>query len=195
MESGSKKTELTGEPFADLLKAFGDDPDSDGANYLSIRRRLITFFDRKNADFPEDLADETLMRVARRLNEEGRIDGDPARFCYITARFVFHEWIRESSRTVNAEPHHVEIAAPAADEERKLRELRLSCLEKCVASLDAAKKDLITKYYLGARREKIDNRRELAVRLGITTNALMIRASRIRERLEECVKNCLERAK
>ena len=49
---------------------------------------------------------------------------------------------------------------------------------------------LIVEYYRGIGREKIDMRRELAARLGITTNALGIRASRIREVLVRCVEAC-----
>jgi hypothetical protein len=37
---------------------------------------------------------------------------------------------------------------------------------------------------------KIENRRSLAQTLGITVNALSIRACRIRDKLESCVKKC-----
>jgi len=46
---------------------------------------------------------------------------------------------------------------------------------------------LILRYYQGEQRAKIENRRALAERLGLTINALRIRASRIRSRLEACV--------
>lgn len=193
MDFGSKSAELDGDVFANLMKWLGDEPLSDGTNFLAQRRRLIIYFDRKNTDFPEDLADETLMRVARRLSEEGRIDGDPARFCYITARFVFHEWLRRASRVVDGEPELFDRAAVDTREDAEIRERRLDCLEKCVGSLDAISRQIITEYYLGVRREKIENRRELASRLGLTANALMIRASRIRDRLEDCIRKCLDR--
>jgi hypothetical protein len=54
-----------------------------------MRRRLVQYFDRKNCLRPDELADETLNRVARRLEEKGGItDTPPARYCYILARFV-----------------------------------------------------------------------------------------------------------
>jgi hypothetical protein len=36
-----------------------------------MHHRLVAYFDRKNCSSPADLADETLNRVARRLEEEG----------------------------------------------------------------------------------------------------------------------------
>ena len=46
---------------------------------------------------------------------------------------------------------------------------------------------MIVEYYCDARRQKIERRRELARRLGISMNALCIRAYRIRDALEACV--------
>ena len=43
-----------------------------------MRRRLIAYFDRKNCPVPGKLADETLNRVARRLEEEDQIVSEAA---------------------------------------------------------------------------------------------------------------------
>jgi hypothetical protein len=51
-------------------------------------------------------------------------------------------------------------------------------------------RDLIVEYYADVRRQKIERRRELAKRLGITMNGLGVRAWRIREGLMECVEGC-----
>jgi hypothetical protein len=60
-----------------------------------MRRRLVAYFDRKNCLGPDELADETLNRVARRLEELGAITGTaPAQYCYVTAKFVFLEYLR-----------------------------------------------------------------------------------------------------
>ena len=70
-----------------------------GLKYLEMRRRLVSYFDRKNCATPDELADETLNRVARRLEEEGAIESEtPARYCYIVARFVFMEYLRETHK-------------------------------------------------------------------------------------------------
>ena len=50
------------------------------------------------------------------------------------------------------------------------------------------------KYYEGEKQAKITNRRRLAEELGITLDALRIRAHRIRRELRKCVVHCLEQA-
>ena len=78
-----------------LLNWLDGGANSDGYAYVEIRRRLRDYFARKNCRAADDLADETLTRVARRLEEEGiTLTETPARYCYIVARFVFLEHLR-----------------------------------------------------------------------------------------------------
>ena len=73
--------------------------DSHGERYLEIRDRLVRYFSRRQCPHPEDLADETLNRVTRRLEESGAIEsGAPARYCYIVAKFVLLESLRRHDR-------------------------------------------------------------------------------------------------
>jgi DNA-directed RNA polymerase specialized sigma24 family protein len=165
-----------------------------------MRRRLVSYFDRKNCLAPDELTDETLNRVARRLEEEGAItDATPAQYCYIVAKFVFLESLRRAESSPlslddlpNSSPA---VLSPSAvvevSEEREREEARLNCLEQCLGNLDADNRELLLQYYQGEQRAKIENRRLLAERLGITANALSIRACRIRDRLESCVSKCL----
>jgi DNA-directed RNA polymerase specialized sigma24 family protein len=139
-----------------------------------------------------------LNRVARRLEEEGVIESDaPAHYCYIVARFVFMEHLRETQRDgvlateLRQESHADDLAAFGAEEERKMKEQRLNCLEQCLSKLESLSREIITRYYVGKARVKIEHRRELAEELGITINALSIRACRIRDKLEACVRQCV----
>ena len=66
----------------------------------------------------------------------------------------------------------------------------LSCLDRCLNKLSAADSELILEYYQGEKHEKIQRRCELGVRLGLSANALSIRACRIRTKVEQCVKDC-----
>ena len=92
---------LTPKAFDALLNWLDEGTDSSGEVYLEMRRRLVAYFDRKNCAAPEELADETLNRVARRLEEEGNITSDtPAHYCYIVARFVFLEYLRARKNEV-----------------------------------------------------------------------------------------------
>jgi len=175
--------------FRKFLKWLDEGSDSGGRKYLEMHRRLVSYFDRKNCGSPQELADETLIRVARRLEEEGTITGAaPAQYCYIVARFVFLEHHRQAA-TLPLDAR--ELPAPAGtDTASEDRGQMLRCLEQCLNRLEAEQRALILGYYQGEQRVKIALRRKLAARLGVTMNALSIRACRIRERLEACVRGC-----
>jgi ribosomal protein S15P/S13E len=99
MMQQKKNWVLTPHNFRLLLNWLDEAGDSQGQKYLEIRQRLVSYFDRKNCIAPDELADETLDRVARRLNEEGWIESDPpAKYCYIVARFVFQEHLRGTQK-------------------------------------------------------------------------------------------------
>lgn len=165
--------------------------DSGGGRYLEIRERLVLYFDRKNCSSPEELADETLNRVTRRLEEEGTITGDaPAQYCYIVARYVLLEFLRHRKRQM---PVDAEIPAPRdASEEKRETERRAESLQRCMENLSQADRALIVRYYQGDQRIKIENRKSMAVQLGLTMNALSIRACRIRGKLENCMRKLPE---
>ena len=200
MQKGEAKKNwtITSTAFHHLLDWLDAGENSDGRNYLEMQRRLVAYFDRKNCLAPDELADETLNRVARRLVEEGDIKSEtPARYCYITARFVFMEYWRETDRKnvslddVLRQRQTIQLAAPDEDEEKKVREKMLDCLQHCTDKLDSTSRDVIVNYYYGTERIKIENRRRLAESLGISGNALSIRACRIRDKLETCVGKCV----
>ena len=185
--------------FRDLLNWLDEGVESSGEKYLEMHRRLVSYFARKNCLSPDDLADETLTRVLRRLEEAGAIvDMPAAKYCYVTARFVFLEYLRRAEHrqiSLDALPgsrYPDGLAAPSEpDDEFKTRAKRLDCLEHCLLKLNPDHRELIAEYYHGERQAKIERRRELATRLGLTMNALTIRACRIREKLEACVRTAL----
>ena len=183
--------------FARFLAWIDGGSDSEGAEYLALRQRLVAYFERKGCDIPDELADETLERVNRRLDEVGEIDVEtPAKFFYITAKFVFLEYLRSGRRKESSvETSDLENfeARSLTNDDQKERLDR--CLQRCMASISVDERELIYGYYFGERRAKIDNRRALAAKLGLTPNALAIRTCRIRERLERCIRECAENAK
>jgi DNA-directed RNA polymerase specialized sigma24 family protein len=198
-QTGAKRPwSLTQRGFQGLLDWLDEDADSAGQRYMEMRHRMVLYFDRKNCISPDELADETLNRVARRLEEEGAITSDaPAQYCYIVARFVLLESLRNQQRH---EPlneglwlHSTTgvVGMSEASEEQQEKESRLSCLEKCIGILEAGDRELIVGYYHGEQRAKINNRKAMAATLGISINALSIRACRIRDKLEACARKCL----
>ena len=115
---------LSPEQFDTLLHRLGPDRDLAGTRYEQLRRRLITLFDYRGCPHPEELADETLDRAARRLEEMGTefVGSDPARFVYGVAWNVARESFRRRS-TVSL-PERWEGPGPseppgAEDEERE----------------------------------------------------------------------------
>ena len=92
-----KNWTLNPQAFRQFLNWLDQGVDSHGERYLEIRRRLAHYFDRRNCLSSEELADETLNRVARKLEEKGEIVGaSSAHYCYIVAKFVLLESARRS---------------------------------------------------------------------------------------------------
>jgi DNA-directed RNA polymerase specialized sigma24 family protein len=192
----SEERGLTPLALQRLLEWLDDGADSNGEAYLEMRRRLVSYFDRRNRQSPDDLADETLNRVGATLEKTGRIAvTPPARYCYVVAKYVLLEDIRRDHRDVPfAEVALKDQASPAApDAADLLREQRLDCLDRCLAGLKPEQRDLVLEYYRSDERRPIERRREMASRLGISANALAIRACRIRDTLQGCVAACCTR--
>lgn len=176
--------------FTRLLRWLDDGTDSQGERYLEMRRRLVAYFDRRNRPGPDSLADETFDRIARTLEQSGRINvTPPARYCYVVARFVLLEDIRAARRSVPFDEART-ASRDITPAETEPGQLSLDCLAACLDRLKPADRDLIVEYYRDDKRARIDRRRALADRLGITMNALGIRAWRLRASLETCVGRC-----
>jgi hypothetical protein len=58
---------LTKEVFAKLLAHLDPDTERAGERYERLRLSLLKFFDWGGAHFPEECADKTFNRVARKL--------------------------------------------------------------------------------------------------------------------------------
>ena len=86
-----------------------------------------------------------------------------------------------------------EVAVAEVANERAENERTFACLGKqCLQSCAIADRAPILNYYQTIPGSARENRRQLALRLGITANSLAIRACRIRSRLE-AVSPCLRR--
>jgi len=194
-----EESRITHLAFRRLLAWLDDGVESHGERYLEMRRRLVAYFDRRNRPGADELADETFNRVASTLEKTGLIaTRPPARYCYVVAKFVLLEDVRRQNRHVRLdETWNADVARGAVrtgpDEAVIVREQRLDCLDRCLQELKPEQRDLIVEYYADVRRQKIERRRALAARLGVTMNGLGIRAWRIRESLMTCVEGCRQR--
>ncbi|MCG3160284.1 MAG: hypothetical protein JMDDDDMK_01353 [Acidobacteria bacterium] len=194
--------EMTEEAFRALLARLDADWDRAGEKYAMLRQKLAKFFECRGCHTPADLADETINRVARRLAEGEEILADePARYFYGVARNVLREYQESRARqsfslddlSLAEHPRHDPVEAQARIEFRGQHERRLEQLESCLEQLPPAHRDLLLAYYRGEQRDRIEGRRELAERLGITVNALKIRVFRLRETLARRVSGLLAR--
>jgi RNA polymerase sigma factor (sigma-70 family) len=180
---------LTSQALDKLLDHFSVNREEAGRQYEFTRVRLVRYFEWRACSLPEDLADETINRVARRIDDGENISNLPAYF-FSVARLVFMESLRERERTSVPLDEVPEISAeqPIEDDQK---DTRLGCLDQCLNKLPVESRTLILKYYHEEKRAKIDRRKQLADGLGIPLNALRIRAHRIRIGLEACVRECL----
>jgi DNA-directed RNA polymerase specialized sigma24 family protein len=116
----------------------------------------------------------------------------------VIARYVLLEDIRSGKRSVQMDdsrvvaPPSADLAAVSGEAVLTVKEQRLGCLERCLDKLKPDQRQLAIDYYRDVRREKIERRRTIAERLGISMNALGIRACRIRATLEVCVGACCQ---
>ena len=188
---------LTELAFTRLLEWLDDGVDTHGESYLEMRQRLVSYFDRRNRPSADELADEAFNRIGRTLEKSGVIETTPpARYCYVVARFVLLEDLRRERRHVpfdewrGVDESGGRIKLVEADADLAIKERRLECLDHCLERLRPERRELVVDYYRDSLRLKIERRRDLAKRLGITMNALGIRASRIRSALMTCVQAC-----
>lgn len=185
--------QLTANGFTKLLDRLGLDEKEPGEKYEDLRRTLVRFFEWRSAPFPEDHADETFNRVARKLDEGIEI-ANIGGYCYEVARLVCLEVFKKhDSRHTPLEEIQTKVIAHDSAEETAEKEQRLTCLDTCLDILPIESRELITEYYADEKRGRIDRRQALAERLGLRRDALANRAQRVRDKLEQCVKRCLKK--
>jgi DNA-directed RNA polymerase specialized sigma24 family protein len=191
-EAQGKKREPTPEAFNKLLAKLDPDPEMAGEEYERLRRTLIKFFECRRSFIPDELADVTLDRVARKIDEGQEIEKDVFAFSLGIAHFVLLEALK---RPDNRRAPMQELDTVAAPPERVEEDddLWVVCLRECLGGLSEENRELIIEYYQDDGRARVDGRKMLAAMLGVSLNALFSRAKWTRDKLEECVTHCVER--
>jgi DNA-directed RNA polymerase specialized sigma24 family protein len=173
---------VSAEAFERLLSALDADRNRAADAYEHLRERTIGLLRWWGAVEPEELADTTLDRVARKL-DEGAIVGDGSLPAYVrgVARMIFYE----SRRRPQVQVQDLAFLSPPPSADVELG----NCLDGCLNALSPQDRRLVLHYY--GEGKAADVRRRLAAELSTTVTALRIKAHRIRVQLERCVTSCM----
>ncbi len=186
--------------FLDPNRAAAKGPDRNReaeSRCADIMRKLVFFFAGRRCANPEDLAMETVLRVASKCRDvDVSSHADRVGYFFGVARNVVHEEHRSGLRESKVlESFLREVSRPPADPDAwKHAEAAESCLERCVATLPDHARQLILRYYSNEGAAKVTAHGALADELGKSVNALRIEAHRIRKTLQQCVFHCLHEA-
>jgi len=162
----------------------------DGAlDYERLRRRLLLYFQVQAPADAEAAADETLDRLARRMDDGTAIDNVPL-FALGIARNLLRE-LRARGRRADAAVQMLAASADDTDSEDADRGAELDALRACLQGLESSGARLILDYYSADGADRIRVRRDLAQRLALGLNALRNRALRLRGALEACLRRRL----
>jgi DNA-directed RNA polymerase specialized sigma24 family protein len=172
--STRQRWQLDRRAFDLLLAALDADRVAASGKYERLRGKLINLFAWERCEAPQELADEALDRLARKL-AEGLPLQSPDQYALGIARRMLLEQRRASYVKQTALRALRYLGGPSARDAELLRST-----ERCLAELPEESRDLIERYYA-------EDRDAIANELDISLNALRNRALRIREKLLDCV--------
>ena len=176
---------LTSESLNLLLARFSEDERQAAAAYSTLRYSLVRFFEIKGDSEPETAADETLDRTALKVAANTPID-DVKKYSFGVARLIFLERLRLSQKEKKAAEDFytgkkVSLIDAETDDYKFFRE--------CFDRLPNAERIFLQSYFTDAPYQKIiETRRRLTVEAGVSINQIRVKVSRLRKRLENCVR-------
>ena len=176
---------MTAPALEKFLRALDPDRERAAVAYEQLRERIAGLLEWWGAVRPQELADETLDRVARKIEEGATVQpGSLGAYVRGVARLVFYESRREPAEV----PADEAIPAAASEDDG---DGALSCLDECLATLAHDDRMLVLRYYDSGK--SADVRQRLARENGLSLTALRIRTHRLRSKLEDCVTTCMTR--
>lgn len=193
-----KEWALTKQALNKLFLQINPDLEIAAEQYSGIYQRLIKFFECQDCNFAEDCADETVNRVIRKIDEGENIAPENlGKYFYGVARNVLREyWRKKQPESLEDLPpslsNSLALEIPENKVEKQIqKEQQLECLEACLQKMNQPDKALIFEYYQKVGRDGIETREKIAQSIGIPISNLRVKMHRLREKLEQCVNNCL----
>lgn len=198
INDNQKVENLTAKGYDLLFARLDANPLRSGEEYETLRLKLEKYFTRQdrgrwNTDYAA-LADETLDRVAKRLEDGIEIEKNIHIFAYGIAKFVWLEFIRKNPLPVDFTTV-AENSYKTNQDDEDAEDARLACLRACLVEIckDNDERKILLDYYRQADNMLKEQRKSIAARLKITTNTLKTRMSRLREKMEKCIINCMKK--
>ena len=183
---------LSADGFERFLSLLGSEREAAGEKYEIVRLKLVKYFELRMCAAPDELADVTIDRVARRLAEGEEIKAsEPMRYVYGVARNVFLENRKVEWRQQAVLASAIADDAARAELEQKAADAQLECFQRCLDEQSPDARALLLRYYDDSGRSRIDRRTELAHEIGVPLNALRIRIHRIKAGLQKCMEQCI----
>lgn len=178
---------LTQAAFDGFLATLDRDREKAGEKYEYIRLKLLKYFQWCGSEAPDIDADETINRVTRRIYD-GQEVFNLTGYIYGVARLVHAESLKRRNRKQALdEGSLIELSSAGVKVQKENHE---ECLERCLGCLSDDDREVIIEYYRYKKSEKINSRKRLAARLGISLNTLRVKMYRQRTNLEACVEKC-----
>ncbi len=171
--------EIAQENLDALLRQLSSDRGEAGKRYVELRQQLIHLYAWRGCEFPEELADEAMDRVASKLRQGLEIQAsDPFRFIKGVAHLVFKEVLRENKRRDRAldyeawreksrHRHEIENGAWRHPDGSSKARAGLACLTQCLQDQPPEDRRLIVRYHQGEKQIRIKSRKEMAAELGV----------------------------
>jgi DNA-directed RNA polymerase specialized sigma24 family protein len=163
----------------EFLTLLDPDPERAWGKYVALVTRLVKFFEWRQCSSPEDLAQDTMLRVFQkaRSGEVRFTTSDITPYFFAVAKFVVLEDRREVAREA-AVPLDEALSLGAVDFGQM--ETRI-CLNQCLACLPTVERLLLERYFNGERAT-------LRAEFGLSEEALRVKVHRIKERVKRLIR-------
>ncbi|HMS41293.1 MAG TPA: hypothetical protein PKE69_13770 [Pyrinomonadaceae bacterium] len=182
-----KSSEVTPENFEIFLRWLNPQIEKAGDEYERLRFRLITFFTSRRCIYADELADVTLNRTIEKVTQlNAETIENKTSYVYAIAKYVYLESLRKEKSFLEIEDKHF-TAKPFQEED-----VSGICLDKCLGNLEFDQRKFILEYFSESKAQKIALHKKTADNLEISPTALRMKASRIKQKLSVCVKDCIK---
>lgn len=177
----------TGECEHQELGAFDQRLDELTLEFLGARHQIFAMLYRLLGDshVAEDLLQEVWMTLAKTVRKGDDIEA-VVPWCRGVARHLVQKhWRKQGSRAADIDIELLDLVEQTCENDQLAMELkasRQSALERCLAKMPEASRQFLEKRYT----DKLSYER-LSSQLGASVNALMMKASRLRKKLLECI--------